>query len=131
MDHSLPSLWGTADWVSTTQETKQAKLKQKKETCCNRKMHFARLRKIVWHHCERAMVMFMLKKTKQNRVDCFLMAHARQIQRHMSSQEIPFIFCGQQVGAVQCMMDTARQVEKPTAICEFLIIRGRPQLYAN
>lgn len=27
---SLPSLWGTADWVSTTQETKQAKSKQKK-----------------------------------------------------------------------------------------------------
>lgn len=30
MDPSLPSLWGTADWVSTTQETKQAKPKQKR-----------------------------------------------------------------------------------------------------
>lgn len=29
-DPSLPSLWGTEDWVSTTQETKQAKPKQQK-----------------------------------------------------------------------------------------------------
>lgn len=64
-DPSLSSLWGTADWVSTVQETKQAKPKQKREPFCNRKIHFARLRKIVWHHCERAMVfMFTLKKTK-------------------------------------------------------------------
>lgn len=118
-DPSLPSLWGTEDWVSTTQETKQAKPGQQKKPCCNRKIHFARLRKNVWHHCERA-VLCLRWKTKKNtvpcRIDCFLMAHTHQIQWWRSSWVIPFIF-------------TASW--KTNHHMWIYIIRTGPQLYAN